>query len=334
MIIANGKFTKKAYCGNCFHVIEWDSPEAEQSISGYRVVACPECGSFSRVRKAEYIEKDVIENPQVYLNGVAYETAAAAISAAKPGDTLALAKDETINYVNLKNDMTLDLNGHKLTTNNTIYAKGNTVIENGEIIATRSTDLFYANGAGNTLTLNGVTFDSKRNGVTLSNGGTAIINDCVTSAQEATFYTGGKSTLIINGGEHTSRDNGIVMDNGSDDSKAGNKITINGGYFEGHITSAGYLAHIIYLANDDSVSIKGGAFKVENGSAIVVRAGKLYVGPNASFEATGDATGKVGDGAQPIPAGHDIVIDTKSNYPAVASLEVNAAGRDILKIEA
>lgn len=334
MIIANGKFTKKAYCGNCFHIIEWDSPEAEQFISGHQIIECPACGSFTKIKEVEYIEKNIIEDPKMYLNGVAYETAAAAMSAAQPGDVLTLSQDETINYVNLKKDVTLNLGGHTLTTSSSIYAKGNAKIENGSVIANRATDLFYVNGAGNSLTLENVSFDSKRNGITIDNGGTAIVNNCNTIAQEATFYTGGKGTLIINGGEHTSRDNGIVMDNGNGSSKAGNKITINGGYFEGHITSAGYLAHIIYLANDDSVSIKGGTFKVENGSAIVVRAGKLYVGPNASFEATGNATGKVGDGAQPIPAGHDIVIDTKSNYPAVASLEVNAAGRDILKIEA
>lgn len=333
MVTANGTFTKKAYCDNCFNVVEWDGPDAQKSILGHRVVKCPECGAYINVEKNfEVIEKDVIENPKGYVNGKAYETAAAAISAAQPGDTVTLGADETISYLSLKKDMTLDLNGHTLTTSYTVYPKGNAVINNGTLKSTGSSDLIYVT-SGNNLTMNNVEFSSRRNGITVDSGSTLELNDCTGSAQEAMIYTNGNGNVVVNGGEYTSIDNGVVMDNGSS-GKGGNHIVINDGHFIGHITSAGYLAHIIYLANDDTLDIKDGTFEVENGSAIVVRAGKLNVSTKVKITATGNVSGKVGDGAQLIPAGHDIVIDTKSNYPAVASLNVQAPGKDIFKIEA
>ena len=228
--------------------------------------------------------------------------------------------------------MTLDLGGHTVTTAYTVYPKGNAVITNGTLKSTSSSDLVYVT-SGNNLTMNNVDFVSKRNGITVDSKSTLVLNDCKGSAQEAMIYTNGNGNVIINGGDYTAIDNGVVMDNGSD-GKGGNKITINGGEFVGHITSAGYLAHIIYLANDDELTINSGRFIVENGSAIVVRAGKLKVCAPVEFEVSGNVQGKVGDGAQLIPAGHEIVVDTKSNYPAVDSLNIQAPGREIFEITA
>jgi hypothetical protein len=56
----------------------------------------------------------------------------------------------------------------------------------------------------------------------------------------------------------------------------------------------------------------------------------LTVGPKAKFNVSGDISGKVGDGALLIPAGHEIVVDKKSKYPAVNSIKIKAPGRDIL----
>jgi NAD-dependent SIR2 family protein deacetylase len=55
MVTANGTFIKKTYCENCFNVIEWDNPEAEQFVSGHKLIVCPKCGNYVKIDKVEYI---------------------------------------------------------------------------------------------------------------------------------------------------------------------------------------------------------------------------------------------------------------------------------------
>lgn len=44
-LTTNGKIKKKAYCPNCFSILEWDDPKDEISVNGHRAVICPECGA-------------------------------------------------------------------------------------------------------------------------------------------------------------------------------------------------------------------------------------------------------------------------------------------------
>lgn len=212
-----------------------------------------------------------------------------------------------------------------------MFAQGEVVLSNGNLITTGNTDPLVAQ-AESKVTLNNMNITSKRNGVSAT-GGKIILNDSTISAQEAGILAIDGGSVEINGGNYSTIDNGVIMTNGTE-GRGGNAIVINDGEFTGHITSGGYLAHVVYLANTDSLTVNGGKFTVENGSAFVVRGGSLRIDPSVTITATGSVTGKVGDGNQPIPAGYDVVIDYKSNYPAVDTINVVAPDRNIHIIEA
>lgn len=332
MIKVNGKIEKKAYCLNCFQIITWDNVDDEFSSLGHRSVECPYCQADIDVnsKQVEIIEKDIIENPKAYVNGIAYETAADAIANLKAGDKLILEEDVTIDTFN-PNNVSINLNGKTLTTTNSMFAQGEVVLSNGNLITTGNTDPLVAQ-AGSKVTLNNMNITSKHNGVSAT-GGKIILNDSTISAQEAGILAIDGGSVEINGGNYSTTDNGVIMTNGTD-GRGGNTIVINDGKFTGRITSSGYLAHVVYLANTDRLIVNGGIFTVENGSAFVVRGGYLKINPNVTISASGSGTGKVGDGNQLIPAGYDVVIDYKSNYPAVDTINVIAPDRNIHIIEA
>lgn len=332
MIKANGKIQKKTYCSHCFSIITWDTVDDEQSTMGHRSVICPYCKTKEDIDDSvEIIETGVIEEPKAYINNVAYATTAEALSALQDGDSISLLEDVTIPSLSVSN-ADIDLNGHTITVTNSILPKGNSVLSNGSIVTSQATDSLIIRDKAE-VTLNNMNITSKRNGISTSNGGKLILNDSNVKAQEAAIFVGGNGTVEINGGEYETIDNGVIMTNGLS-GRGSNTIIVNGGDFVGKITSAGYLAHIVYLANEDNLIVKGGNFTVENGSAFVVRGGSLKIDPSVVINASGTVSGKVGDASQPVPAGHDIVVDYKSNYPAVKSIKVDAQGKDIFTIEA
>jgi len=238
-------------------------------------------------------------------------------------------EDVTLSSLNL-NNANIDLNGHTITISNSITPTGKVTLSNGNISTSASTDSLIAN-KNSEITLNNMIITSKRNGVDAT-GGKIILNDSSVTAQEAALLALDGGTIEVNGGTYTTIDNGPIMTNGSK-GRGNNTIIINDGKFTGHITSAGYLPFVAYLANTDRLIVKGGTFNVENGSAFVVRGGYLNISPKANITVSGTATGKVGDGTQLIPANYDIVIDYKSKYPAVDTIKVVAPNRNIHIIE-
>ncbi|HAE88390.1 MAG TPA: hypothetical protein DCG79_00795, partial [Clostridiales bacterium] len=95
-----------------------------------------------------------------------------------------------------------------------------------------------------------------------------------------------------------------------------NKITVNGGVFNGGIQSAGYVACGIYVANSDTVVVNGGTFNVTDGVGILARSGNTTVGADVVFNVTGDGhLGKVGDSKVTVPAGKVLVLDLAAGYP-------------------
>lgn len=331
MIKANGKIQKQAYCPNCFSIITWDSTDDEFSSLGHRSVECPYCKADIDVNKdIKIIETGIIEDPKAYINGIAYETTEEAINNLKPGDKLTLMEDVSINTLNLNNTK-IDLNNHSLSIANTIFSDGEVTLSNGNVKTLGNVDA-VATRKGAKITLNNVNIESKRNGVSAV-AGKIILNNSSINSQEAGILIIDGGAVEVNGGTYTTIDNGVIMTNGSE-GRGNNSIVINDGVFTGHITSGGYLAHAVYLANADRLTVNGGTFNVENGSAFVVRGGYLKINPNVAISVSGSAMGKVGDGNQLIPAGHDIVVDYKSNYPAVDTINVIAPNRDIHIIEA
>lgn len=227
------------------------------------------------------------------------------IDGIKGTGTVTLDKDYT-EYVNIPKDsnITLDLNGHKISSGTT------TILNNGTLIVRDSSE--------------------KKNGVIeyMGNVGICVGSNSVTTVEYANIQAkegavitsyATDATITIKDGVFTALDNAVVAGNGSPRDGNANVITINGGTFTGNIKSAGYIACGIYAPWKDIITVNGGNFTVNNGIGIVARAGQVTVN-GGTFTCTGSAKGGVGDKKFDMDAAQCVYFDASNPaYPAYNS---------------
>lgn len=237
----------------------------------------------------------------VYVsNGITtYDALNSAIANASDGAKIVLDGDITgkVTIPEGKN-ITLDLNGHK------IEATG-TVIDNaGTLTVTDS------KGTGKIVS-------TKNVGIAVESNSSTTIDSVTITGQEGVVITGYAvgATITINDGTFTAIDNSVVSGNGTARSGNPNEITINGGTFNGGITTPGYVACGIYSPWQDKITVNGGTFNITGGAGIVARAGSVTVN-GGTFNTTGNATGKVGDSRIVVPCSA-LVFDSAAGYPAM-----------------
>lgn len=205
------------------------------------------------------------------------------IDGIKGTGTVTLDKDYT-EYVNIPKDsnITLDLNGHKISSGTT------TILNNGTLIVRDSSE--------------------KKNGVieSMGNVGICVGSNSVTTVEYANIQAkegavitsyATDATITIKDGVFTALDNAVVAGNGSPRDGNANVITINGGTFTGNIKSAGYIACGIYAPWKDIITVNGG-----------------------TFTCTGSAKGGVGDKKFDMDAAQCVYFDASNPaYPAYNS---------------
>lgn len=168
--------------------------------------------------------------------------------------------------------------------------------------------------------------------ITISDSGSVHMTDGYVQAQEAGILALNGGSVVIDGGSVSAIDNGAIMGNGT--AGAGDTdITINGGYFEGNITSNGYVACTIYHPNTGTLTINGGEIVANGGAGIVMRGGQLNFNGGTIVANTTEArpsgsVGKVGD-SRVVVGIAGIVYDKNSKYPGKDTLEVNINGGSI-----
>lgn len=274
-------------------------------------------GTFSRQPEAKYIAagyeaKDNGNNTwtvgaaasaafAAQVGGVMYTTLADALAAADENAIVKLLEDVTGQVaIPAGKKLTLDLNGKTITHSGTaIINNGTLIVKNGAVDSTGNCGI----GVG-------------------SNSETTILSDVTVTAQESAVITS-KSTgakIFIEGGTFTSTDNAVIAGNGSERTGNPNIIVINGGTFNGGITTAGYVACGIYAPWKDQITVNGGTFHITGGAGIVARAGQVSVN-GGTFICTGNATGKVGDSRVVVPCAA-LVFDSEANYPALTNESV------------
>ena len=274
-------------------------------------------GTFSRQPEAKYIAtgyeaKDNGNNTwtvgaaasaafAAQVGGVMYTTLADALAAADENAIVKLLEDVTGQVaIPAGKKLTLDLNGKTITHSGTaIINNGTLIVKNGAVVSTGNCGI----GVG-------------------SNSETTILSDVTVTAQESAVITS-KSTgakIFIEGGTFTSTDNAVIAGNGSERTGNPNIIVINGGTFNGGITTAGYVACGIYAPWKDQITVNGGTFHITGGAGIVARAGQVSVN-GGTFICTGNATGKVGDSRVVVPCAA-LVFDSEANYPALTNESV------------
>lgn len=236
------------------------------------------------------------------FNATAYATVAAAIKAATDDETVRLLADTTED-VTVEKNITLDLNGKKLT--NTGSGKATVSIAEGAVATVKNGSIVGGTAYYNIEVKKGGTATFEDVTATAGNTGSSMISNCGTLTINSGTYTGGLnvvlshevSTLTINGGtfelyyakkwEFT----GVIFNYGN--------ATINGGTFIQNATSgqAQVVTSSIYEGNPSSTKVLGGTFtnKNKNTVAWVLRA--QGSDPNNKMEVSGGTFNKkISDG--------------------------------------
>jgi len=258
-------------------------------------------------------------------------------AAFKNGGSYILANDEAIaisKQIELPDGkaVTLNLNGKSLkcSVGNAIKISGNlTLVGDGSISTTANWPLYVVCGK---LVVNGEGIKIETETSTTEKRNAIRINGDSSKAGEVVFEAGSVrakdfsigcyeySKLTVNGGTFESVDNAPIGTNGKTQ-YIKYDITINGGKFNGKISSSGYIACGIYMANTGTVTLNGGEFNIENGVGVCVRRGTLIANKfKVNFTSTtgGPTSGKVGDSEitiEKVCEGMEIVVAEDSGYP-------------------
>ena len=242
-------------------------------------------------------ETEVI-NFQAKIGEIYFTNLADAVAFAKDGETVTLLKDVTLtSRLVIENDIILDGGKNTLTAERVVCQGATVTVKNGKYV---SSNVAFVS----------ISTSEETAKLTLEN--------VEAEAQEVCAMAFDKAELVINGGKYTSKDNFVIGTNGSK-GRGENVITINGGEFNGFIKTGGYIACGIYVANNDTVTVNGGTFNVEDGVGILMRAGKTTVAKEVKINLTRKneslKDGKVGDSVINIEIPKELVKDYKSNYP-------------------
>jgi hypothetical protein len=206
--------------------------------------------------------------------------------------------------------------------------EGSKLILNGNGNISSSANCPVQAQMGGEIVIEGATIASTASNAvgSVGSGSKVTINNADITAQEVGILVIDGGDAEINGGSLRGIDNFALGGNGSP-GRGGSTVTINGGTFEGHITSPGYMATAIYWPNEGTLNFNGGTI-VTDGAGIVQRGGTVNIGSNAIIEASNDPvdfeTGRAGDGRN-VVGRYAVVYDYNSKYPAYESMQLNIA---------
>ena len=232
-----------------------------------------------------------------------YSTLQAAIDAAGQTATTIVLQNNTTESVKIPEgaNITLDLNGQKVETSRQF-------IENYGDLTLQDSKKTGEIKSGNVAVF------------AMTNSNTRIEYANITGQEGA--VGGNKDTVgasvTIEDGHFKGIDNAVVIFNGSRREGAANKITINGGTFEGTITSSGYIACGIYAPWKDNFIINDGTFNITGGAGIVARGGTVTVN-GGTFNTNSSDEGKVGDKKVDLPSAALVFDDSDPSYPGLSS---------------
>lgn len=229
----------------------------------------------------------------------------------------------------------INLNDSTITTSQRepFVADGGTIIFSGNG-GIQGNNAYIANAInGGQIIVESGTYDSADKPFTATGKNSKVtINGGTLSGQEAVVMAFKGAAIDINGGTLTARDNFAVGTNGKENF-GGNTITMNGGMLVGYITSPGYEAIGVYIANDDIFIMNGGEIYAHNGAGICMRGGHVLIN-DGTIVATGTAgtTGKIGDH----PAGMSksgIIYHQLAHYPGGYDMRLEIKGGTIIGVD-
>lgn len=227
-------------------------------------------------------------------------------------------------------EVVLHLNGNEISSGSAqaiiASGEGSKLVLQGEGIITSNTNSTVSATNGGEVVIDGVSIISTTsNGTSAHGAGSKItVQSGEITAQEVAVLVIDGGDAEVNGGTLRGVDNYAIGGNGS--AGRGNcNVTINGGTFEGHITSPGYQAAAIYWPNSGTLNFNAGTI-ITDGAGIVQRGGTINIGADVVIQASDTPTnvleGKVGDARQ-VVGRYAIVYDYNSKYPDYQNMQLN-----------
>lgn len=257
----------------------------------------------------------------------------------KNGGEVELASDMSpTSTFDIRNDTTIVLNGQDIAGNVNaplfnvdgakLVLKGNGSVSNVRHLAVAVN--------GGEIVIDGGSYDTSYEGFKaigqgsklVMNKGSLLTSECALGVNEGAY-------LELNGGTVTTRDNMGIGTNG----KAGqgnNTIVMNGGEIVASITTNGYEAIGVYIANNDNFTMNGGSIVANGGAGICMRAGNVVIN-NGSIEGKASenrparSTGWIGDmkGDAGKMTQSGIIYHESANYPGKDGMSLTINGGNI-----
>ena len=256
------------------------------------------------------------------------------------GGEIELADDMTLTGQKvITNDVVIDLAGYTLDTDVPKSAKQYLLVADGAKLtlkngrAESNYRLANAINGGEIIIDDGCEIGCGDVALAATGEGSKVtMNDGLINAVEGGIGAFEGAEIEMNGGEINISDNFALFTNGTA-GKGGNTITVNGGTLVGNITSAGFEACGVYIANNDTFVMNGGEILANNGAGLCMRAGDVEIN-DGMIISTGEAgtTGKIGDGN--FQMGKSAVIyHEKANYPGKEGMKLTINGGTFIGVD-
>ena len=255
--------------------------ESEETVNDFTVNAPEKLALDSEVALV-YVENGRTRKAPVEIEIKSNEATdkASFMEIAQNGSEVVLVDDIVISSsLSFNHDFELDLNGNELSTTSTAQYMmningGNVTIKNGAIKAKKRIGT-VANGE---LIIENCSLTSTNDLLADAVGKNAkiTVNGGDFHAVEGGFGAFDGATIEVNSGKFEVTDNFALYTNGSQ-GRGGNTIIINDIDINNSITSNGYIACGIYVANDDTFIMNGGKIVANGGCGILQRGGHVTI---------------------------------------------------------
>ena len=247
----------------------------------------------------------------------------------------------------------LEISGQKMVTHDTVIDLANCALTS-DLEKSEKKELFIVDGAkltikgtgsieanyrianavnGGVIEIDGGDLDAGDVALTASGEGSMIVfNDGYLTAVEGGAGAFDGAEIVMNGGTMEISDNFALFTNGTA-GRGGNTITMNGGSLIGKITSNGFEACGVYIANNDEFTMNGGEIVGMNGAGLCMRAGHVVIN-DGMIVSTGEpgTKGKIGDSG--IQMGKSAVIyHEKANYPGKNGMQLEIKGGTFIGVD-
>ena len=282
----------------------------------------------------EDVEEIIFENDEYILNddeisrllGIA-ENTEDFLALLSESEVVTLGADIGVDGpITLTKDATIELNGCTLTGSTggktaVLFAvNGGRLTLKGPGMLTVLDGRIAQAGEGAEIVIEGGEYFTEDVGFVAGRGGKVTLNSGSINAVEGGIIAPeGGGEIEVNGGRIDVADNFAIGTNGSA-GRGGNTITINGGLLIGNITSAGYEAIGVYVANSDTLVMNGGTIQSNGGAGICMRAGFVTINGGEIVATTGDhVPGWIGDNKAKMNAS-GVIYHESANYPGKAGM--------------